>query len=99
REDLVKAVTSSLKERWPAVVEPLGEQLKEQQMRQTELQDAKKKLDEEEQKLKDSVQEVSAQKAQLETMESELRSFLEAETGQEMDPDKALASLDPDRRQ
>lgn len=99
REELVKAVTSSLKERWPAVVEPLGEQLSQQQTRQTELEDAKKKLDEEEQKLKDSVQEVSVQKAQLETMESELRSFVEAEAGREMDPETALASLDPDRRQ
>ncbi|CAJ1421335.1 unnamed protein product, partial [Effrenium voratum] len=99
KEELAKAVTATLKERWPSVVEPLAEDLRQQLDRKKELQKAQKELEQEETKMKDAVHQAAGQKAQLAKMELELRAFLEAEAGLEHDPDAALNSLDADRRQ
>lgn len=100
KEELTKALTANLKERWPSVVEPMTKEVKEQMDRKEELQQAQKKLEQEEQKLKDATQEAEKQRVELQRLDAELQEFIEAEQGRDsMDPDSLLQSMDPDRRQ
>eukprot|EP00435_Cladocopium_sp_Y103_P026585 s1286_g6.t1 len=100
KEELTKAVTASMKERWPGIVEPLTKDLKEQMDRKEELQTAQAKVEQEEKKLQDAVAEVQQQTHELQNVERDLDSFIQAESGREnFDPDAFLETMDPDRRQ
>lgn len=100
KEALTKAVTASMKERWPGIVEPLTKDLKEQMDRKEELQTAQAKVEQEEKRLQDAVAEVEQQTRDLQKVESELDTFIQAESGREnFDPDAFLETMEPDRRQ
>lgn len=100
KEELTKAVTAIMKERWPGIVEPLTKDLKEQMTRKEELQTAQAKVEQEEKRLQDAVAEVEQQTQELQKVESELDTFIQAESGREnFDPEAFVETMEPDRRQ
>jgi len=100
KDDVMKAVSKTMKDRWPGIVEPLTKELKEQMERKEELETASRRLQQEEQRLKDAVVQVQRQSSELQSTEGELETFIQAECGREnFDPDAFLESMDPDRRQ
>ncbi|CAE8738395.1 unnamed protein product, partial [Polarella glacialis] len=99
KKELIEAATMSLKDRWQQVVQPLTSELNEQISRRAQLQSAAEGLDEAAAAINAATEQACREKVELKDLEVQLRAFVEANAGREMDPDELAASMDPNTKQ
>jgi len=92
-------LTQALRDRWRFVVEPLVDDLNQQNKLHGDLEKARQAVREDLKELKQETDRSMKHEAGLQEAESRLRAFMEANNGGEMDPDTLRDEADPDTRQ
>lgn len=99
KEQALQAVTEQAQQRWPQLVKPLHDEMGKQLQRKVDLEFQATKVDEELKVLKAQIETNARHEAELNSMEAELRGYVEAHAGEEPDPDKLRDHMDLETQQ
>mmetsp|Transcript_58637 Transcript_58637/g.113127 ORF Transcript_58637/g.113127 Transcript_58637/m.113127 type:complete len:384 (+) Transcript_58637:2-1153(+) len=99
KEQQQMEITQALRDRWRFVVEPLVDDINQQNKLHVDLENAVHAVRKDINELKQEADQIVQQEAELREAEGRFSAFIEANNGREMDPDTLRDEVDPDTRQ